>query len=360
MELFDVYKTWVRRHADLISAIESGLSSVTWLLPDRFDGNELLLEGLHTITNLITLVNESILRDMESWAPKGAQELTLALQALQQVEILVEVYTLHSSGKQAHRYDALIALESLKAMVRLGIYRVSGTRLMLQGGSTCFDKFDPSVSSTSSNSKKYQKILDAFEAFRKRHLPPITPDAPWLPDACEMRSDLQVRDTRSHGEDYWWEHPKPQTFAWENIHASLTGLDAEIQESKKTALAVLAAGEVLHILRPVLITTSAQISSSKRAAEAADKSTLVNPTISALYAMQGIAWNREEMDELSRRKMLLLFYLLRDPLFRKVTRPAMYTWLRTTKRVPLVSWLSEKLTEFTEGIQKYYTYTAAS
>jgi hypothetical protein len=53
---------------------------------------------------------------MESWAPKGAQELTLALQALQQVEILVEVYTLHSSGKQAHRYDALIALESLKCV----------------------------------------------------------------------------------------------------------------------------------------------------------------------------------------------------------------------------------------------------
>ena len=114
MELFDAYKTWVRQHADLVSVVESGLSSVTWLLPDRCDGNELLLEGLHTITNLIAVLNEGILRNVDSWAPRGAQELTLALQALQQVEVLVEVYTLHSSGTQARRYDALIAIESLK------------------------------------------------------------------------------------------------------------------------------------------------------------------------------------------------------------------------------------------------------
>ena len=259
---------------------------------------------------------------------------------------------------------------------------------MLQGGSACFDTFDPSISSIASNTKKYQKILDAFEAFRKKHLPPISPNVPSLPDACEMRPDFLISENQSHRGDYWWEHPKPQRFDWESIHASLAALDSEIQESKKTALDVLAAGELLHILRPVLyvsclriwgsrswkpwifslvcelssykITTRAQIHSSKRAAEAAQRSTLVNPTISALYAMQGIAWNREEMDELSRRKVLLLFYLLRDPLFSKVTRPAMHTWLRTTKRVPLVSWLSEKVAEFTEGIQKYYTYTSAS
>lgn len=237
----------------------------------------------------------------------------------------------------------------------------------------------------SGNYVKHQKVLAAFDAFRKRHLPPIVHHT--LPEAGGGCTALQIPDSRPQ-EDYWWEHPKADILNWKDIHANLTRLDSEIRESKGMALRLVAAGEVVHILRPVLyvcclriwgarswkpwiislicelasyrITCSAQAHSSRRAMEAAEKSTLVNPTISALHAMQGITWNREELDELTRRKMLLLFYLLRDPLFGRVTRPAMHTWLRTTKRVPLVSWLSEKVAEFTEGIQKYYTYTSAS
>eukprot|EP00889_Picochlorum_renovo_P008101 jgi/Picre1/35131/NNA_002594.t1 len=110
--------------------------------------------------------------------------LSGSLPQLQQVEILVEVYTLHSSGKQAHRYDALIALESLKAMVRLGIYRVSGTRLMLQGGSSAWIKFDPSVSSTSSNSKNTKRFR-CIRSVQKEGICHPSHRCTWLPDACE-------------------------------------------------------------------------------------------------------------------------------------------------------------------------------
>ena len=57
------YKAWVRANSNLIGAIEGGLSSLTWLLPDRFSDSELSLEGLNTFIGLLSLYNESILQE---------------------------------------------------------------------------------------------------------------------------------------------------------------------------------------------------------------------------------------------------------------------------------------------------------
>ncbi len=59
--MFKGYKAFVRAHAGLISTIESTLSSVIWLLPDRFSESEVSFEGLHSAIGLISLFHESIL-----------------------------------------------------------------------------------------------------------------------------------------------------------------------------------------------------------------------------------------------------------------------------------------------------------
>lgn len=71
-------------------------------------------------------------------------------------------------------------------------------------------------------------------------------------------------------------------------------------------------------------------------------------------------WSREERDELTRRKLLLAYYLLRDPLFAHATGPALARWQGIVGRLPLAGWVSGKLVELVCGIQHYYTYTAAS
>lgn len=110
---FDAYKAWVRQHAEALYLLETSLSSITWLLPDRFDGNELILESIHTASNLLSVFHESIISDLDKTGPRGAQELTLAINALQQVEVLVELYSLYSRNI-SNRYDALFVIESLK------------------------------------------------------------------------------------------------------------------------------------------------------------------------------------------------------------------------------------------------------
>lgn len=71
-------------------------------------------------------------------------------------------------------------------------------------------------------------------------------------------------------------------------------------------------------------------------------------------------WGREEQDELTRRKLLLAYYLLRDPLFARYTGPALRRWQGLAGRVPLAGWLTDKLVELVGGVQQYYSYTAAS
>lgn len=56
-------KTWVRNNSNLLNAIESGLSSLTWLLPDRFSDSELKLEALNSVLGLLGLFHESVLQE---------------------------------------------------------------------------------------------------------------------------------------------------------------------------------------------------------------------------------------------------------------------------------------------------------
>ena len=63
MNLLHQYKHWVRTNSNMIGAIEGALSSLTWLLPDRFSDSELSLEALTALLGLLGLYHESILQE---------------------------------------------------------------------------------------------------------------------------------------------------------------------------------------------------------------------------------------------------------------------------------------------------------
>ena len=56
-----IYKDWVRSNAGTVTALESSLSALTWLLPNRFTGSELALEAVQAALGLLQLCNERIL-----------------------------------------------------------------------------------------------------------------------------------------------------------------------------------------------------------------------------------------------------------------------------------------------------------
>lgn len=62
------------------------------------------------------MFHEGLITGPGAVAPRGAAELTSALNALQQIEVLVELWALWNEriGSIASRYDPLIAVEGLK------------------------------------------------------------------------------------------------------------------------------------------------------------------------------------------------------------------------------------------------------
>lgn len=87
MNILQQYKTWVRNNSNLLGAVEGSLSSLTWLLPDRFSDSELNLEALNSLLGLLGLFHESILQEPSHLKDaKQPAQWPLWLGAVQQVQ----------------------------------------------------------------------------------------------------------------------------------------------------------------------------------------------------------------------------------------------------------------------------------
>ena len=95
LSLFARHAAWVRANAGAVAALESALSSATWLMPDRFaEGEAPALEGAHALLGLLSLYHEALLSVDEGVAAAsssspaglfGALGWPLWLAAIQQV-----------------------------------------------------------------------------------------------------------------------------------------------------------------------------------------------------------------------------------------------------------------------------------
>eukprot|EP00898_Chlorokybus_atmophyticus_P008827 jgi/Chlat1/8946/Chrsp94S08252 len=169
-----------------------------------------------------------------------------------------------------------------------------------------------------------------------------------------------------------------------------------ILSAARTARRLVLAGEVLHIVRPLVYALAIRrygLRSWKpwllsMAFNAASDAALARADI--LTACQAVATNQsrdgtnlaldtsqdvyvegngpgamgafveQEREELARRRAMWIFYLLRSPCFDVCTKPSAEALLRTIGSIPLLGTLAGKGYELLLGIQGYYFYTAAS
>ena len=76
-------------HALAVHSLPSaaGLSSLTWLLPDRFAEGELTIEALHTALGLLSSFHDSIASSPPGAPPLPGGDLLLALSTLEQIQV---------------------------------------------------------------------------------------------------------------------------------------------------------------------------------------------------------------------------------------------------------------------------------
>ena len=317
-------RQWVTRNSGWLSAVEGAASSITWLLPDRFSDSELSLEAVNSALGLMSVIHSSMLLEPNPSRDTAGQQLSWALVALQQVEALIELGAMHVyKTTPGRKYDALLTLEAVKTALRMALLHQRGGRLLLDGG-TC----QPGTSHPPGASAEYAtRVLEvhaAFARFRAKHgLPPTqcvptrpkTPDRGGVGDHCLVAGEVlhvvrplvYVAMLRRYGARSWT--------PW------LTSLAVEVSSTVLTS-----AGGRLQQRKP-----------SKQP-----------------------VWSEAEQRELLRRKLLLLYYLIRSPMYETAVRQAVQRVQGVCSYVPLVRSVVDKGVEILEGVQSYYTYTAAS
>ncbi|KAA6425762.1 MAG: peroxisome biogenesis 16-like [Trebouxia sp. A1-2] len=451
MNVVQQYKAWVRTNSNLIGAIEGVLSSLTWLLPDRFSESELSLEALNSFLGLLSLCHESILQEpVYSKDQKQPVPWPLWLGAIKQVEVLVEMAA-QSQSKQGNLnlYTPLTVVEAVKALLKYIILQRSGDRILTDGGMTSGDGLAGAV-------------YGAFARFRARHCLGAVPQQQTSPDksaaisegeATAVRMLQHVSDTAAaapttEGETtdretkgtlsdpelqqaghsgmrsipkaskdlsshplppspgsspYWWDLPQDALWPEEEAQSELESessltttagekmreVQAAAKQQQALATTLIKAGEVANICRPLayvialrwygrkswkpwLFSLAVDVISGHlsnvgaKVAQREIKSDDVKPGLSTsgsmllLYSLQAFKWNQAEQRELTRRKLLIMFYLIRSPFFDQYTKGVVDLSLSVLRPVPLVGSLAEKAREILYGIQQYYTYTSAS
>ncbi|KAJ2500832.1 hypothetical protein IWW47_003177 [Coemansia sp. RSA 2052] len=372
--MWQKYANFVVNNAAQVSSIESGLRTLTYILPGRFADAELASEAIYTLLSFVGVYHDSLLAraaksgllaDKEGlpveidvtpfnrYHGKLAQESDLyrlaahLLSALQFSEKLVEMLVVKKMGERL-RWKVVSLIEIAKAVLRLNLLQLSGQRMVT--GSVVPERLvDPAGLGTARKPAAEAAVSAATAG---------NASLPWKGE----RSGLKFKSVRD-------------ILAKSEGSATLSGyVTSEAREAERVAPAqslirrynpLGLAGELLFILRPLIYVVgirkmgksdwrpwalSLLIELASRQMIRTDLRTGKNAS----------AERTVERDELSRRKWLFLYYLLRSPFFDRFTESRLTRVAEWCNNKPLLSLLGSLIQDYQPLWQNYYFYTSAS
>ncbi|KAL2337388.1 hypothetical protein Fmac_011834 [Flemingia macrophylla] len=349
----EAYKRWVRQNKEFVHSLESLANGLTWLLPERFSESEIGPEAVTTILGIITAVNEHIIDSDPKQNITGSDDsysfpYPLCLSALKDLETLVEVVAQHYYGDDK-RWNFLAVTEATKVLVRLSLFRKSGYKMLLQGGETPNEEVHSGRSGDMRNNVSANPVnlegraLSALVRFGEKAK---VSDSPWLRRIQHQQTTMEPTTSKV-------DRPTLLTL-W----------------SEKGLRGVLfLIGEVLFISRPliyVLFIRKYGIRSwipwfLSLAIDCVGNGTLSLVTTSVAGGKeQMFHLSAPEKDEVKRRKLLFVLYLMRDPFFSKYTRQRLESTEKVLEPIPVIGFLTAKLVELMIGAQTRYTYMSGS
>lgn len=367
-------KELLNKHSATIDTIESVVQAATWLLPD--DANtELLLEALSALMGVL-----SVFRDPAVHRPPGSTARNLPgvhvppplfVAVLQQTEVLVEVAAKRFIGGE-RKWSVLALMEAAKAWARLHT-------LQQYGGGVLIDNRYPSQRSLwlhgrggrAGPAASAEQTLRALAAFRQLkagvaepHLPP--PGGPLPPPPPSHAAALVPRGAPPGRASFFSAILAAGTAGQAGSGAGLVercmlrltsvahelACDTPLRRSR-----VLVLGETLHVMRPLVYCLAVRHYGRRSwrpwaAALACD--------LGSRAVLTRHVQTDEEMAELSRRRVYLLYYLLSSPAYETGLRRILARGQRSTDRVPGLGTLYRRAFELIDSLQDYHTYTTTS
>ncbi|KAJ1644942.1 hypothetical protein J3B02_000180 [Coemansia erecta] len=367
--MLEKYARFVVNNAAQVNSIENGLRTLTYILPGRFADAELASEAIYTLLSFVGAYHDNLLgkaaksgllvdkegRPVEiettpfnryhgrlSQKSEVYHATALLLSGLQFSEKLVEMVVVKKLGEKL-RWKVVSWIEIIKVVLRLNLLQLSGRR-MVTGTVVPERLVDPA------NLGAAKKPVDGLQQA-----------AQWKGGRSGLRF-TPVREILDKSEG----------------NASLSGFvtgevrNPEAVAPAKTLIrryrALGLAGELLFILRPLIYVLGIR-KMGKRDWRPWALSLLIE-----LFSRQMIRTDLHadrrgssaatkhtvETDELSRRKWLLLYYLLRSPFFDRFTESRLTRVAEWCNNKPLLSLLGSLIQDYQPLWQQYYFYTAGS
>ncbi|KAG3118418.1 hypothetical protein PI125_g2917 [Phytophthora idaei] len=333
------YETWVGSHSGLARNVETTLYVAPQLVPKRLMEPEVATQFGYSLVGLLHMYHDYVLwkKDYKETEPltncnKLTRLVRVPLSLISHVQVLAEVVARRVGG-DVGKWRLIVWVEVVKSVIRLVLLAQRRRAMLMRGG-------------------KYKGVESAprpsaFARFKK----PKQPGA---------------RTGKTFGKATVSE-PEPPVEKSAEEPSKILFEDATIEVAEGSREDLLVAGEVCHILRPVVYALL-------RHRRPATSWTPV--VVSLLVELSGLALSAAAVkpveqlkhvsgdktkDELAARKMALLLYLLRDPVFATVTKPATGKAADVLDYVPGVG----KLFRFgTTAVLDYYHqfhfYTSAS
>lgn len=328
---------FVKRYAGALQALGSSLHTLSWFLPASSESYEYALEGVSAATGVLSVYHRKILQQGDKCDVELRKQLPYWLAAIQQVDLLAELTFKRKGWDEKKKHAAYSCIEGVKAALRLAI---------LLGGKGCL-LLDDGLAKASEK----QKEVDVCKAWERLHLA-----------HCAL---VRFRNESGGKREKEGDRRRLDSF-----------LEQQREEVAhlKSSYRFLVGGEVLQILRPLVYALGIML----------HKKTSWKPWLFAFcldvwghtissHKHHSFPWlpkvskhltqseflSQEEEQELGRRRLLWLFYLLREPFYTRATKRAIERTRQSTARTPILHSPIGKFFDFIEEFQQYWSYISA-
>ncbi|KIL70868.1 hypothetical protein M378DRAFT_183437 [Amanita muscaria Koide BX008] len=356
------YEAFLIKNVSTIATLESSLRSITWFLPGRFRDADLASEALSALLNLTSMYHDTLLeksvrndpkykplipmslhtRYTRAWVEKSPlyKWASRTLEIIRFTQLLMEM-CLRRKVSQKTRWRSVIALETIKAVLRLVLLRI--TRRPLLSPPIPERDLDPASIPPPSNASS-----PTLAPSSPPLSPPTTPEHlknnhTALPLHPLFSNALNGRQSDLSAEDYLL--PKALT---------TSSVKPALQLVKVLSSPLDWLSEIIYIARPLVYASLL----------AADRSSS-RPLVTA-FIMDVISRNIRrrpppsatlERAEHGRRDKDLFWYLLRGPVWESYTRPKLEAVLGKMENTPLLGLVSALVKDWIPLVNEYYYCT---
>ncbi|XP_071633080.1 peroxisomal membrane protein PEX16 [Temnothorax longispinosus] len=321
--LLKSYKNWIVSNPQLLTDIEATVRCLSYFSFGHFRNSTLAVELIYSMPNLIVLCNDLLMyssRRQHLKIPQFDSKIKIWLTVVEYTETLLEVTAKKLWGPKG-RWLIIVVVQLFKSVLRLLLIHV------------CKERVTKSPATPPLNREKFSKVVD---------------DAQSKEGFMLKRSGTVVRSVKYSApiEMRTWKALPPVTDENENL--------AKNQESERN----LKLAESLYVTKPLLHLGCMYLTNQEQwppwiLSLVIDVASL---NVFTRYARKA-SFSKEEEEELVRRRLSLLLYILRSPFYDKYSCNKINSLLDTiSTSVPLAKYLASAVKKNLPYMQSTYFY----